>query len=251
MKPMLAKVYDGQNVTGWMMSEKLDGVRAIWDGENLTSRNGNIFSAPDWFKAALPALPLDGELYIGRRMFQTTVGIVRKKNPIDAEWQRIRYKVFDAHTQPGGFEQRLAVAQAALAGNRVAQLIEQTPCTGKANLDAMFANLVGNGAEGLMLRRPRSDYEQKRTDSLLKYKPFDTDEAIVIGHVKGEGRLGGMVGSMICLYKGKQFQVGAGMNDETRQHPPGIGAAITFGFQGLTDGGIPRFPVFVTERNYE
>jgi len=251
MKPMLARAYDSQDVVGWMMSEKLDGVRALWDGENLISRNGNVFAAPDWFKAALPTMPLDGELYIDRQMFQTTVGIVRKKNPIDAEWQRIQYKVFDAPTQPGGFEQRLAAAHAALVGNRVALLIEQTACTSKAQLDAMFADLVGKGAEGLMLRRPSSAYEQKRSDSLLKYKPFDTDEASVIGHMKGEGRLAGMVGALICLWKGKQFQVGAGMNDETRQHAPGIGAAITFGFQGLTDGGIPRFPVFVAERNYE
>lgn len=251
MKPMLAKNYDGQDVTGWMMSEKLDGVRALWDGENLISRNGNVFAAPDWFKAALPAMPLDGELYIDRQMFQTTAGIVRKKTPIDTEWRRIQYKVFDAPMQPGGFEQRIASAQTALAGNSVSQVVEQTACTGKAQLDALFSDLVAKGAEGLMLRRPRSAYEQKRTDSLLKYKPFDTDEASVIGHMEGEGRLAGMVGSLICLWKGKQFQVGAGMNDETRQHAPSIGAAITFCFQGITDGGIPRFPVFVAERNYE
>lgn len=251
MKPMLAKTYDNQDVTGWLMSEKLDGVRALWDGENLISRSGNVFAAPDWFKAALPALPLDGELYIGRQMFQTTVGIVRKKNPIDAEWQRIQYKVFDAPMQDGGFEQRLAVAQAALSGNSVAQIVEQTACTGKVHLAAMFDELVAHGAEGLMLRRPRSAYEQNRTNSLLKYKPFETDEACVIGHQAGEGRLAGMVGALICLWKGKQFQVGTGMNDKTRQHAPSIGAAITFGFQGITDGGIPRFPVFVAERNYE
>jgi DNA ligase-1 len=251
MKPMLAKTYDSQDVSGWLMSEKMDGVRAIWDGENLISRNGNVFAAPDWFKAALPAIPLDGELYIGRQMFQTTVGIVRKKNPIDTEWQRIQYKVFDAHTQPGDYEQRLASARVALVGNSVAQVIEQTTCTGKAHLDLIFADLVGKGAEGIMLRRPRSAYEQKRSDSLLKYKPFDTDEASVIGHQEGEGRLAGAVGALICLWKGKRFQVGAGMNDETRQHAPSIGAAITFCFQGLTDAGIPRFPVFVSERNYE
>jgi DNA ligase-1 len=251
MKAMLAKGYEGQGVTGWLISEKLDGVRALWDGENLISRNGNVFAAPDWFKAALPAMPLDGELYIDRQMFQTTVGIVRKKAPIDAEWRRLQYKVFDAPSHPGGFEQRLSAAHAALAGNAIAQVIEQTPCTGKAHLDALFASLVAQGAEGLMLRRPGSAYEQKRTDALLKYKPFDTAEARVIGHTDGEGRLAGMVGALICLWKGKQFQVGAGMNDATRQSAPGIGAAITFGFQGLTDGGIPRFPTFVAVRDYE
>lgn len=251
MKAMLAKDYEGQDVTGWWISEKLDGVRALWDGESLTSRNGNIFAAPNWFKAALPALPLDGELYIDRQMFQKTVGIVRKKTPVDAEWRRIQYMVFDAPTQTCGFEQRTAVAESALIGNTVARVSEQTKCTGMAHLAAIFTDLVSSGAEGLMLRRPGSAYEQKRSDCLIKYKPFETDEASVIGHIPGAGRLSGMVGALVCLWRGKRFQVGAGMNNETRQRAPCIGSTITFAFQGVTDGSVPRFPVFLVERNYE
>lgn len=251
MKAMLAKDYESQDVTGWWISEKLDGVRALWDGDSLISRHGNIFTAPLWFKAALPALPLDGELYIDRQMFQKTVGIVRKKTPVDAEWRRIQYMVFDAPTQTGGFEQRIAAAEAALAGNTVARVTKQTKCTGKVHLNAMFSNLVSSGAEGLMLRQPVSAYEQKRSDSLLKYKPFETDEANVIGHIAGAGRLSGMVGALVCLWRGKRFQVGAGMNNETRERAPCIGSTITFAFQGVTDGSVPRCPVFLAERDYE
>ena len=248
---MLAEKYKGQNVTGWLISEKLDGVRALWDGENLISRHGNIFAAPAWFKASLPAIPLDGELYIGRQMFQTTVGIVRKKIPVDAEWRRIQYKVFDAPAHPGEFEKRINAARKALAGNTISQVVEQTICTSRSQLDAMFSDLTAQGAEGLMLRRPGSAYEQKRTESLLKYKPFDTDEASVIGYQEGEGRLSGLVGALVCLWKGKRFKVGSGLTDENRKNAPAIGAAITFCFQGVTDIGIPRSPVFVAERNYE
>ena len=63
--------------TGWWMSEKLDGIRAYWDGETFVSRLGNRFFAPDWFVADLPADTLDGELWVGRKMFQKTTSIVR------------------------------------------------------------------------------------------------------------------------------------------------------------------------------
>ena len=75
--PMLAKNWDKtMRPDGWWMSEKLDGVRAIWDGEHFRSRGGNIFHAPAWFKAGLPALPLDGELFVGRGKFNDAVSIV-------------------------------------------------------------------------------------------------------------------------------------------------------------------------------
>lgn len=91
----------------------------------------------------------------------------------------------------------------------------------------------------------------KRSACLLKYKPFESDEASVIGYEGGEGRLAGMIGALIVRWKDKVFNVGAGIPDAIRMAPPALGAAITFGFCGLTDGGLPRFPTFVAERNYE
>ncbi|CAF4532125.1 unnamed protein product, partial [Rotaria magnacalcarata] len=49
--------------TDWWMSEKLDGVRAYWSGSNFYSRQGNLFHVPDFFKVALPKIPLDGEIW--------------------------------------------------------------------------------------------------------------------------------------------------------------------------------------------
>lgn len=250
--PMLAKPYAGQPVVGWLLSEKLDGVRALWDGRQLVSRNGNAFSAPDWFLAQLPAdMALDGELYIGRGQFQRTVGIVRTKVAVDADWRAISYRVFDAPQVSGGFEQRLAAADRALIGSEVASVLLHVTCRDKAHLDVVFADLVAQGAEGVMLRKPGSAYEPKRSACLLKYKPFESDEASVIGYEGGEGRLAGMIGALIVRWKDKVFNVGAGIPDAIRMAPPALGAAITFGFCGLTDGGLPRFPTFVAERNYE
>lgn len=252
MKPMLAKPYADQNPTGWLISEKLDGVRALWDGATLTSRNGNTFFAPAWFLAQLPAgTALDGELYIGRGKFQDTVGIVRTHVADDAAWARITFMVFDAPAVAGGFEARLAAAATALAGSTVAQVVAHTACTGAAHLDAVFAELVALGAEGLMLRKPGSAYDQKRSANLLKYKPFESDEAVVIGHETGAGRLAGVIGALVCQWKDKIFRVGTGLSDAARIDPPSIGALVSFGFCGVTDGGVPRFPTFLAVRDYE
>src|SRR6478609_7109030 len=49
---LLAESWDGAtDPTGWWMSEKLDGVRAYWDGQQFLSRQGNLYHAPDWFVA--------------------------------------------------------------------------------------------------------------------------------------------------------------------------------------------------------
>jgi len=124
MKPILAKNYEGQPVAGWLMSEKLDGVRALWTGEKLISRNGNEFFPPQLFIDGLPAgIPLDGELFIARRLFQATVSAVKKKTPAEEEWRRIRFCVFDAPAAPGGFEERLAYCKEILHGSPVAEVV--------------------------------------------------------------------------------------------------------------------------------
>jgi DNA ligase-1 len=252
MTPMLARTYETQNVEGWLMSEKLDGCRAIWTGSELLSRNGNKFFAPDWFTAQLPAgVMLDGELYIGRNAFQHGVSVIRKKNPIDAEWQTIRYCVFDAPECKGGFETRIAFCGEILAGCGIAEVVEQTVCKSDSHLQEFFSGLVALGAEGVMLRRPGSEYEQRRSDSLLKFKPFGSDEAEVIGHQAGEGKHLDRLGALICRWQNVVFNLGTGFSDALREAPPQIGAQVSFMFQGLTDGGVPRFPVFLAERNYE
>jgi DNA ligase-1 len=127
MQPMLAKTYDNQPVNGWLMSEKLDGIRAVWTGQKLISRDGNEFSAPAWFLAQLPDdVVLDGELWIARGAFQKTLSVVRKKTPIDAEWQAVMFRVFDAPSVKGGFEVRLAACERVLVGCAIASVVEHT-----------------------------------------------------------------------------------------------------------------------------
>ncbi len=244
---LLAETWDGSaDPAGWLMSEKLDGVRAYWDGKQFISRQGNLYHAPDWFVAGLPTIPLDGELWLGRKAFQRTVSIVRRQDKSE-HWKDIRYVVFDAPALDKGFEARLAFVRETIAANApyVAPL-EHVPCQGVAHLREELARLEALGAEGVMLRRPGSRYEAGRSSTLLKVKSFHDAEARVIGHQEGAGRHKGRLGALLVeLPDGTKCAVGTGLSDAERDAPPPVGSQITFRFQELSDGGVPRFPSYV------
>lgn len=233
--------------TGWYLSEKLDGVRAYWDGEHFWSRQGNLFHAPDWFVAGLPNTPLDGELWLGRKSFQRTVSIVRRQDKSD-HWQEIRYVVFDAPTLEKGFEKRLAFVGECFQANKppYAMAHEHQICKGLDHLRAELDRLEALGGEGLMLRRAGSKYESGRSSTLLKVKRFHDAEARVLKHLEGAGRHKGRLGALLVeLPDGTAFSVGTGFSDAERENPPAVGSIITFRYQELSDGGVPRFPSYV------
>ncbi len=249
---LLAERWDNaQDLTGWWMSEKLDGVRAYWDGRALISRLGNPFHAPDWFLAGLPATPLDGELWIGRKSFQNTVGVVRRQDRSD-HWKTVTFVVFDAPTVPGPFEERLAFVRDHVDRHRppYARAHGHAVCGGPDPLRDELARVEALGGEGLMLRRPGSAYEVGRSLTLLKVKSFRDDEARVVDHLAGAGRHKGRLGALLVeLPDGTRFAVGTGFSDRGRESPPAVGSLITFRYQELSDGGVPRFPSYVGVRD--
>ncbi|MBK9265900.1 MAG: DNA ligase [Polyangiaceae bacterium] len=248
---LLAHTWDSTiDLSGWWMSEKLDGVRAYWDGKTFISRLGNQFFAPDWFTDGLPDVPLDGELWGGRKQFQRTVGIVRRQDRSD-HWKSITFLVFDAPKMNAHFEERLAFCENILRvkPSPYARSVDQTRCRGIDHLHAELARVEALGGEGLMMRQPGSKYEVGRSSSLLKVKTFVDAEARVVEHVAGAGRHRGRTGALLVeLPNGKRFSVGTGLSDRERETPPPVGSIITFRYQELTDGGIPRFPSFVRIR---
>lgn len=249
---LLAETWDGeQDIRDWWLSEKLDGVRAVWTGERFLSRQGNVYRAPAWFTADLPQFSLDGELWLDRQAFQRTVSIVRRHDEPD-EWRSIRYVVFDAPAAAEPFEQRVQRCRAHFAQYPAfyAEVLPQEPCRGAEHLRAELDKVVQLGGEGLMLRQPESSYVAGRSATLLKVKRFHDAEARVIGHQPGAGRHRGRLGALrVELPNGVQFAVGSGFIDREREQPPAIGSLITFRYQELTDRGVPRFPTFVRVRS--
>ncbi len=243
---------DDTDPTGWWMSEKLDGVRAYWDGKQLLTRNNNLIYAPDWFTAGLPPVALDGELWLGRGQFNRASGLARRQDK-PPEWKEMRYVVFDAPAARGGFEARLEWLGGAVPGwgNQFLQLHTHDECEGLEDLVRELERVIGLGGEGLMLRKPGSKYEFARSSTLLKVKKFHDAEATVVGHEPGKGRHKGRLGSVLAeLSNGKRFNIGTGFSDKQREDPPPIGSTVTFKYHELhKDSGVPRFPVFVGVRH--
>jgi DNA ligase-1 len=247
---LLAHRWEDQDPTGWWMSEKLDGVRAYWDGKGFVSRLGNGFMAPDWFIEGLPDFPLDGELFGGRGRFQQTVSVARRADAGEA-WRALSFVIFDGPGHSAGFEDRLAMLEDHFRSNpwAHANVLEHRVCKGADDLRAELTRVEGLGGEGLMLRRPGSQYVAGRSDTLLKVKTFFDTEARIVGHQPGTGKHKGRLGALLLeLPNGTRFKVGTGMTDAERNAPPTVGEIITFRYQELTDAGVPRFPTYVGVR---
>ena len=245
---LLAESWDNAtDLSGWWMSEKLDGVRAYWDGKQFLSRQGNLYHAPAWFIEGLPAVPLDGELWIDRKKFQRTVSIVRRQDKNDL-WNEVQFLVFDAPAASGTFEERLSFLKDALAKGAIkfAKLHAHERCKNLDALRAELSRIEGLGGEGLMLRQPGSKYVAGRSSTLLKVKTFHDAEATIIGHQAGAGRHKGRLGALLVrLADGTDFAIGTGFSDRERENPPAIGATVTFRYQELSEAGVPRFPSWV------
>jgi len=250
MKPMLAKNYNNTiDPTGWFMSEKLDGVRAIYHNGVFHSRNEKLFISPLDFDTGFPHdIMLDGELWGGRGLFPKTSGQVRRKT--NQNWSGIKYHVFDAPQISGTFEQRLSVLLR-LPVDKNLVIVEQIVCKGPGHLKDYETAIVHLGGEGVMLHNPLNEYyEGKRSANVLKVKRFHNDEATVIDYQPGQGKHEGRMGALICNYKDKQIYIGAGFTDLQREYPPKIGSIVTFKYFEMTNN-TPRFPVFITVRDYE
>jgi len=245
---LLANSFEDEEVdpTGWYQSEKLDGCRAYWSGKDFFSREGNIFESPAEFKVGLPPHPLDGELWMGRGMFQKTISAIRSK-----DWSK--FLVFDHPSHGGKFKERLSeVFKICLEAK--SQWFEAHPHSTVGSLEELqdeLKRIEALGGEGLMLRKPDSFYVSGKSSTLLKVKPFKDDEGIVTGFVPGKGKHKGVVGSLILKWKGVTFNVGSGLKASDRRNPPALGAKVTFRYSGLTDGGLPKCTSFIAERNYE
>jgi DNA ligase-1 len=275
----------------WWASEKWDGIRALWDGEKIISRgsglgNPKVYTyVPEWFLKILPpGIALDGEIWIGRGMFQSTgklsnikPGSSYSKKEIDDIWSGkngypVIFKVFDIPSHKGLFEQRMEFLKSVVLDREKCwdkieyenkriyplQFTEQVKIQTMEQLVNLYTDLTSNGAEGIMLRAHSSPYEEKRSKYMLKYKIKEDSECIVRAYLPGEGRLQGMLGALRCemikdgKVSGVYSNIGTGFTDFQRKYynvPSSseyipIGAIVSFSYMEMTDDGVPRHPVY-------
>ena len=249
-QPALAGTYHGQIAPSLcLVSEKYDGVRAIWDGRSLRHRSGRAVTAPPAFLAALPAVPLDGELWLGRGRFDALSAIVRKHEPRASEWAGVRFMVFDLPEAAAGRFAERAGRIAAIAGAAGAGPVHAAPqfrVADDAALRRRLAEVVSGGGEGLVLHRADALWQPGRSEDVLKLKPQLDAEAEVVAYRPGRGKYQGFVGALdVKAPDGRRFLVGSGLNDALRHDPPAPGETITYRYRDFTSSGLPRFATYL------
>lgn len=255
-KLLLANVLgDHIDVSKYLVSEKYDGARALWDGKTLLFRSGRTVAAPQWFLDKLPREALDGELWMARGKFDEVSGIVRKDVPIDDEWRRVNFMIFELpqSTENVGlsFAERAKKIDVIVAQTKFSQLkaVRQFTVKDRATLKRELDRVVKGGGEGLMLHLADAPYVTGRSDVLLKLKPLLDTEARVIEHIPGKGKHRGRMGALLVENKeGIRFKLGTGFTDTVRANPPPIGAMVTYRYRDTTPSGKPRFASFLRVR---
>ncbi|EAI4429246.1 DNA ligase [Campylobacter lari] len=260
---LLFKVYDEKtfkdvNLSHYLMSEKLDGIRGLWSGKSMQTRAGNAINLPSFFTKNFPEFELDGELWIKRTSFEEISSLIRQENPDEKLWQKVSYNVFDVPNaceefklNPCTLEARLEVLKKYLAKNPndFIKIIPQTHIKDKNHLEQFYQDIISHKGEGVIIRLNNAPYEKKRSNNAFKLKPFDDAECIVKKHFEGKGKFEGKMGSLLCEAviedKKVSFKIGSGFKESDRLNPPPVGAIITFKYNGLTKNGKPKFASFL------
>ena len=196
---LLAETWDtATDLAGWLMSEKLDGVRAYWDGRQFLSRQGNLFHAPDWFVEGFPDVPLDGELWIDRKgsngRSASCGGRTRATSgPRCGSWSSTPPR------PPAGSRSAWSTWRRCWPAGppKFARRHEHLQCEDVECLRAELARVEALGGEGLMLREPGSRYKSGRSMTLLEGEELPRCGGAVMGirpaRASDQGRLGALL----------------------------------------------------------
>jgi DNA ligase-1 len=161
--------WDGQeDLTGWWMSEKMDGIRAYWNGEKLISKQARQIFSPEWFISELPkGIKLDGELWMGRETLDKLMTVMNSKD--EEMWKKVKYVVFDMVVSNIDYETRIEeLKKLKLPSHTV--LIDIKRALGNNHLMEYLNEIVSDGGEGIVVTKPQSFYVPERTRTRMKVK---------------------------------------------------------------------------------
>lgn len=270
IKPMLAKGYTDYPPSAEEIKNKeifsqpkLDGVRCIATSKGLWSRQGKpITSCPHVTEALKglfeknPSLVLDGELYADKYSdnFNAIISIVRREKCDEADLtvakDFIKYHVYDIVDETKTFSERTKLVASLLKGIKYCQIVDTTLIKSQDHIDELFADYVGDGYEGQMIRRD-TEYENSRSKSLLKRKEFDDAEFKILDIIEGVGNRSGMAGKILYqIDKTTTCESGIAGGVELykellKNKKSYIGGTGTVKYFGKTPEGKLRFPVTV------
>ena len=266
--PMLANKWEDRshNISEpFYVQPKLDGVRMIigrYQGTLKTlSRTGKVFKMPHIEKVVGSLLEegqfLDGELFSDELTFQEITGVCGSKKNTSQYIDKIKFHVFDYFDLANlgeTFKNRSIELHTRFSD--VCVLVATFVLFKKGEVQFWHDKFVSQGHEGIMIRDAKGPYLlNQRSNHLLKLKAFQTEEYMIIGASEGKGSDAGTV-IWECVGPKGSFSVRPkGTRDERikwfQNYEKYLGKKLTVQFQNLTDGGIPRFPVGLSIRDYE
>jgi len=245
--PMLANKWEDRQQyisEPFYVQPKIDGVRLLVSKKGCFSRTGKPVKGIDHLSDGLREGEwLDGECYAPNKTFEEITSIF-KTNPKDLEFHIFDY--FDLERPELTFEERMDCIS-----------IDTFLVKKKSSVKTYHDLFISRGYEGVMIRDAKSTYEiGKRSNYLLKYKEFQTEEYEIVGAKTGHGRDAKAVVWMCKTQDGQEFNVRpegtiSQREEQYNNYKKYIGKMLTVRFQNLTSMKVPRFPVGVVIRDYE
>lgn len=275
---MLCQPLDEKNLgrnfkgsTSMIAQPKLDGVRAWvkWE-ENiplLISSEGNVYeSVPHvqlalqkWAEATGERLSFDGELYNHESSFEDIISITKRKGEnLRDDFTNITYHIFDYKSSEAQVLRLLKLVDLFKLWDELAHeyhdylTMVPSKAVAKEQISSQLDAYIKQGYEGIILRNPSAPYVEKRSWTILKWKPSKHDWYKVVRvkeAVSEHGEHYKRLGSVVCQDDfGNEFSIGLGLGitqEEAEKlweiRETLIGKYADVYYQNLTQAGVPRF----------
>jgi ATP-dependent DNA ligase len=254
--PMLANKWEDRKKyisEPFYVQPKLDGVRLLVSKDGGISRTGKIVPGTEILGKGLEEGEyVDGEAFDPNLNFEELTSIF-KTDPLKLKFHVFDF--FDLKKLDMTFEERWAKVKS--LKNSHYEYVETTLVMLRDHVPSIHKQHVKEGHEGTMIRDKDSVYEVgQRSNYLLKYKDFQTEEYEIVGARTGHGRDADAVVWICKTQDDQEFTVRpegtiAHREEHYKNHKKYLGKMLTVRFQNLTAHGVPRFPVGVCIRDYE
>jgi len=255
--PMLANKWDDRKKyisEPFYVQPKLDGVRLLVSKDGGISRTGKIIPGTEVLGKGLePGQYVDGEAFDPNLNFEELTSTF-KTDPLKLKFHVFDF--FDLKKLGMTFEQRWEYVKDSIY-NPHYEYVDTFSVKKHKDMEGYHKMFIQQGYEGTMIRDRFSVYEVgQRSNYLLKYKDFQTEEYEITGAKTGHGRDADAVVWVCKTENDNQFTVRpegtiVQREEHYRNYKKYIGKMLTVRFQNLTALGVPRFPVGVCIRDYE
>ena len=240
-------------------------MRCVATKSGLFTRKGEKYlSCPHIEKSLAPFFEkypdavLDGELFNNdlRQQLNEISKLIRRtvnisQDDLDRSEKLVRYYIYDGYdfgiNKDCCYKERKKwIDSNVVSSYKYAMPVKDFAINSESDLDKYYSSFIDDGHEGVMLRYSNMGYEHKRSKNLLKVKPEDSEEAVIVDIKEGTGNWSGTGKTITLDWNGKIFDASfKGSYEEAAQffkeRKKWIGQNVEFLYNGLTGKGTPNF----------